>query len=97
MGKAKIVEGGGLKNSMAPKESDEPQEYEIEDGVKTLERAEAIKANKKLMPHIHKHIGKKISSLKDLRRLASEKANEESGESKAVEAKELKGNIEPEA
>jgi hypothetical protein len=50
-----------------------PDKYEIEDGVRTLQRADEIKNNKKLMPHIQKHIGKQITSLKGLRKLAQDK------------------------
>lgn len=71
---------GGLKDSMASKDNSEPDKYEIEDGVRTLERAEEIKNDKRLMPHVHKHIGKKLKSLKDLRSLAGKKKNEEDAE-----------------
>lgn len=60
-----MVEGRG--------DSDEPQEYEVKDAADTLMRAEEIKRNKKLMPHVHKHINKKMKSLKDLKRMAVEK------------------------
>lgn len=68
--------------ALAPKEpkDDTPDKYEIEDGVRTLERAEEIKNDKRLMPHVHKHIGKKLKSLKDLRALAGKKKNEEDAE-----------------
>jgi hypothetical protein len=61
-------------------EDREPKDYEVEDAVRTMERAEEIKRDKKLMPHVHKHIGKKMKSLKELKRLAGEKAMEEQDE-----------------
>lgn len=54
-------------------ENSEPQEYEVKDAADTLMKAEEIKKNKKLMPHVHKHLNKKFQSLKDLKRLAVEK------------------------
>ena len=48
----------------------EPQEYEVKDAADTLLRAEEIKKNKKLMPHVHRHLNnkmKQIGSIQDLR------------------------------
>lgn len=75
----KPKESAGPAIAMAPKdEKDEtPQKYEIEDAVRTLEQGEAIKKDKRLMPHLHKHISKKIGSLKELKALAGKKKNEE--------------------
>lgn len=70
--------GAGPAIAMAPKDDKgPPDKYEIEDGVRTLERAEEIKNDKRLMPHVHKHIGKKLKSLKELRGLAGQKKLEE--------------------
>lgn len=55
------------------KEKSEPGEYEVEDAANTLMRAEHIKKNKKLMPHVHKHLKNKksaIESIADLREKA---------------------------
>lgn len=76
MGKVKPISSEAL----APKESEEPQEYEIKDAADTLMRAEAIKGNKKLMPHVHKHLGKQMKSLKALKAMAGQKQNEEDAE-----------------
>lgn len=56
-----------------PSDEQEPQDYEVQDAANTLMRAEEIKRNKKLMPHVHKHLNKQMKSLKDLKRLAVEK------------------------
>lgn len=80
MKKAMKVDGAsaGPLNAMAP--SDEPDAYEVEDAAKTLMKAEDIKGNKKLMPHVHKHIGKQMKSLKALKAMAGMKQNEEDAE-----------------
>lgn len=56
-------------------EDREPQEYEIEDAASTLMRAEKIKNDKRIMPHVHKHLKKKvreIRSIQDIRDAAHE-------------------------
>ena len=35
-----------------------PEQYEIEDAARTLTKAQEIRSNKKLMPHVHKHLKK---------------------------------------
>lgn len=65
-----------------PEKDSEPQQYEIEDAANTLTRAEEIKKNKKLMPHVHKHLAKKakaITSIQGLRdHIKSMQADEDS-------------------
>lgn len=53
---------------------DRPAEHEIEDAMHTLTKAETIKANPKLMAHVHEASGKKIRSLKSLKALAGKKS-----------------------
>ena len=56
------------------------QDYEIEDAARTLMQAEEIKKNKELMPHVHKHLKKKmcaIRSVQDLRSLANDADGDE--------------------
>lgn len=55
-------------------------EYEIDDALHTLQRAEEIKGNEHLMKHVHKHAKKKIKeirSIADLKKVRQEKADEE--------------------
>lgn len=55
-------------------------EYELEDAVRTLCRAEEIKADKKLMKALTPHLGKKvkaINSVAELRNVAKTKILEE--------------------
>ncbi len=53
-----------------------PEQYEIEDAARTLTKAQEIKANKKLMPHVHKHLKKQhkamANSIADLKRMRDE-------------------------
>lgn len=66
----------------------DPHGYEVKDAADTLLKAEEIKSNKKLMPHVHKHLHQKkhavIKSLADLKKVSQSKrnaaANEEVGE-----------------
>lgn len=64
----------------APKEKKGPDKWEIEDAAKTLLRAEEIKANKELMPHVHKHLTKQkkaiITSIDELRAKGHERRME---------------------
>lgn len=63
-----------------------PHDYEIEDAANTLMKAEEIKKNKKLMPHVHKHLQKKakaISSIKGLREHIKSMQDEEASEPEA--------------
>lgn len=82
MKKMKVVEvmpqASVPKNAMA--DADEPQDYEVKDAADTLMRAEDIKKNKKLMPHVHKHLDQKMKSLKSLKAMAGQKQNEEDAE-----------------
>ena len=52
---------GGDKNG--------PHDYEIENAARTLMEAEDIKANKKLMPHVHKHLKKKARAIRSVQQL----------------------------
>lgn len=61
----------------AGKHEDEIDDYKINDAVRTLEEAEGIKKNEKLMPHVHKRIAQKHRSLGDLKKLAAKKSLEE--------------------
>lgn len=64
-------------------EKKEFEKYEIDNAVDCLIRAEEIKMNKKLYPLVKEELDKKemiigkISSLKDLKRVAKKKAAEE--------------------
>jgi len=67
-----------------PKKSKVPEDYEISSAADTLMRAEEIKNDPRLMPHVHKHLQKKkkaISSLADLKNRKAEldKAEDEAG------------------
>lgn len=70
-----------------------PGKYEIEDAARTLTRAEEIKQDKRLMPHVHKHLKKQhraiATSIADLRAM-SKKMNdpEDQMDHGADEAKE---------
>lgn len=74
------------KPSLAENENGEPQQYEVEDAANTLMKAEDIKNNKKLMPHVHKHLAKKkkamekISSIDQLRVAANSKNDNDGDE-----------------
>lgn len=61
----------------AQKENKGPDKYEIEEAARTLLRAEEIKANKELMPHVHKHLSKQkkaiISSIDELKNRSHER------------------------
>lgn len=65
-------------NALAAKsmeKSAKPEDYEIKDAADTLMRAEEIKKDKRLMPHVHKHLHKKvkqIKSIQDIRDAAKE-------------------------
>ncbi len=57
----------------------EPDKYEIESAAEHLTKAEEIKQNKKLMPHVIKHLAKKkkaINSIEQLRQVAKDKMAE---------------------
>lgn len=69
---------------------DKMHEYEIDDAVRTLLRAEEIKGNKKLLTAVLEKLGKQkkaISSLQDLRDLNT-KANEPKDEAEEAEEDE---------
>jgi hypothetical protein len=76
--------------------SEEPSEYDIDDAVRHMEKAEEIKNDPKLMPHVQKRIAEKhktYTALKDMKKLASKKSLEEQaahekGESKVDEKAE---------
>lgn len=63
---------------LMPNKNGDPEDYEIDDAVRTLEKAHEIQNNPKLMPHVHKKIGQKHKTLAELKRLAGKKKNEES-------------------
>lgn len=50
--------------------------WELEDAARTLQRAEEIKADKKLMEALAPHLEKNITSLKGLRKLAVKRQSE---------------------
>lgn len=50
--------------------------WELEDACRTLQRAEEIKADKKLMLALAPHLEKGITSLKGLRKLAAKRQSE---------------------
>lgn len=53
-----------------PKEADSPDEWEVKDAADTLMKAEKIKKDKKIMPHVYKHLKthkKAITSIEQLR------------------------------
>lgn len=61
-------------------ETEVPHEYEVKDAAECLMRAEEIKKNQKLMPHVHKHLGKKVKqirSIQDIRDAAKEMSQRE--------------------
>lgn len=66
-----------IEAPMMDDDSDTPKDYEVDDAVRTLERSEEIKKDKKLMPHVHKKIQKKMMSLAELKKLGMKKASEE--------------------
>lgn len=87
------LKGNNKDLGPVPYDKDHIDDYKIDDAVSTLERAEKIKADEKLMPHVHKRISEKHRSLGDLKKLASKKSLEEQaahekGESAAKETKE---------
>lgn len=70
-----------------------PERYEIEDAARTLTKAEEIKNNKNLMPHVHKHLQKSMkhiaSSVADLKAMSKRMNDkEEAGETPMEESKE---------
>jgi hypothetical protein len=73
MGKVKPISSEAFEH----KDKEQPEKYEIESAADTLMRAEDIKQDKRLMPHVHKHLGKKMKSLKQLSQMAGQKKNEE--------------------
>lgn len=50
--------------------------WELEDACRTLQRAEEIKADKKMMLALAPHLEKGITSLKGLRKLAAKRTSE---------------------
>lgn len=58
------------------KKEKEYDKWELEDAVRTLQRAEEIKADKKLMEALAPHLEKGINSLAGLRKLAVKKKAE---------------------
>lgn len=55
-----------------------PDKYEIEDAARTLTRASEIKNDKRLMPHVHKHLKKQhkamATSIADLKAMSNKMA-----------------------
>lgn len=58
----------------------EPDQYELDDALRTLEKAEQIKKDEELMGHLHKHFDAKLTSLKSLKKLAGKAAMKEQEE-----------------
>ena len=52
------------------------EKYELEDAARTLQRAEEIKADKKMMEALAPYLEKNITSLKGLRKLAVKRMSE---------------------
>lgn len=78
--KEEMMAGEEPMHSPMMAEEDEPKEYEVSDAAETLMKAEHIKKNKKLMPHVHKHLKNKksaIESIADLREKAQSKGMKE--------------------
>lgn len=50
----------------AKKEDSKPEKYEIEDAANTLLRAEDIKKDKRLMPHVQAHLTKKVKAIQSI-------------------------------
>lgn len=46
-----------------------PEKYEIESAADTLTRAEEIKKDKRLMPHVKKHLAKKVKAISSIAEL----------------------------
>ena len=67
------VTGEVVGESEAKKDYDK---WELEDAVRTLQRAEEIKADKKLMEALAPMLEKGITSLKGLRKLAAKRTAE---------------------
>lgn len=63
-----------------PKQNDVPEKYEIENAADTLMKAQEIRNDKRLMPHVHRHLNKKkkavIRSIDDLKSAAKERTAE---------------------
>lgn len=76
-----------------------PDKYEIESAADTLLRAEQIKADKKLMPHVHKHLQEKkkavIRSLEDLKKVSHDRRMEIIEEDMEAEQKKIKVMADP--
>ena len=90
---AGIIEGGIVPANKVADDGDYDK-YEIEDAVKTLARAEEIKADAKLMKALRPELEKKAKayySLSELRDLAKSKMQQEA-EEKATDAENGVGN-----
>lgn len=73
---SKVIE----QDSPMKKGKNDFHEYEVDDALNTLRRAEEIKGNEHLMKHVHKHAKKKIKEIKsisDLKKVRAEKVEEE--------------------
>lgn len=65
--KSQLAAPAGLHDKQ---DNEKVHDYEVKDAADTLMRAEDIKKDKRLMPHVHKHMKKmvkKIRSIQDLR------------------------------
>ena len=71
--KMEMKMGDEPKLSVAEKDEG-PAEYEIEEAANTLMKAEKIRNDKKLMPHVHKHLKNKKSAIESIAGLR-DKAN----------------------
>lgn len=68
---------------LMPSEPSEPQDYEVDEAVRHMEKAEEIKKDSRLMPHVMKRIAQKhktYTALKDMKKLAAKKSLEEQDE-----------------
>lgn len=61
-------------DAITDRDDESPMPHEVDDAMDTLARAESIKADPKMMGHVHEASGKKIRSLKSLKALARKKS-----------------------
>lgn len=77
--KIKISRG----QEMMPSQPLEPHDHEIDEAVRHMEKAEEIRKDSRLMPHVMKRIEQKhktYTALKDMKKLAAKKSLEEQDE-----------------
>lgn len=79
---------------LMPSQPSEPQDYEVDEAVRHMEKAEEIRKDSRLMPHVMKRIEQKhktYTALKDMKKLAAKKSLEEQSEREKETPKEEKG------